>query len=102
MPGCDSRRRPPAFSSFIDLGKNTMEERRYISGHTVVESVGGRPRIIGYAAVFNMLSWPLPLSAGKSYREIVRPGAFAESLRSAVDVLARFEHSEILGRTGNN
>jgi HK97 family phage prohead protease len=32
---------------------------------------------------------------------VIRPGAFAESLASGEDVIARFEHTQILGRLSN-
>src|SRR5262245_48545104 len=79
------------------------EERRYLSEPLALAD--GSRKIVGYAAVFNSLSEPLPMKrddpAGRSFREIIRPGAFAESLASNRDVLARFEHTTILGRTGN-
>jgi HK97 family phage prohead protease len=76
------------------------EERRYTAAATLELRAGGK--IAGYAAVFNTLSNELPLPGGrKSFREIIRPGAFAAALASGDDVLARFEHSELLGRTGN-
>jgi HK97 family phage prohead protease len=39
----------------------------------------------------------------RTFREIIRPGAFAESLRSRADVIARYQHENevVLGRTGN-
>jgi uncharacterized protein len=55
-----------------------------------------RPRIVGYAAVFDSLSEDLG-----GFRERVRVGAFTRSLRDGADVRALIDHkpSEILGRT---
>jgi HK97 family phage prohead protease len=78
------------------------DERRYLPAAMQVEDRADKPpMIVGYAAVFNTLSEDLPLSEGRTYKEVIRPGAFAESLADGSDVLARFEHAEILGRTGN-
>ena len=56
--------------------------------------------ISGYAAVFNKKSLPLGFMG---FREIVAPGAFAETIKTA-DVRALFNHdpSMVLGRTRNN
>jgi len=79
-----------------------MEERRYTPAEMLVEDREGKPPIIaGYAAVFNSLSQELPLAEGRTFREVIRPGAFAESLTDGSDVLARFEHTQLLGRTKN-
>jgi Escherichia/Staphylococcus phage prohead protease len=63
------------------------------------------PTIVGYAAVFNSLSEPLADKRGQPFREIVRPGAFLRSLADAAqgraDIMARFDHEGILGRTSN-
>lgn len=78
------------------------EERRFtLSDNATVEGDGEARKITGYAAVFNSPSQELPLKEGRSFKEIVRPGAFADALVSGADVLARFEHTQILGRTGN-
>jgi uncharacterized protein len=54
-----------------------------------------RPRLVGYAAVFDVLSEDLG-----GFRERVRVGAFTRSLREGADVRALVDHnpSEILGR----
>lgn len=66
---------------------------------------GGLPVIAGYAAVFNTLSETLADSRGKPFREIVRPGAFLRSIadvaQGKIDVLGRFDHGGIIGRTSN-
>lgn len=77
-------------------------ERRNVPGDapTITPRGDKLPTIIGYAAVFNVPSAELVVN-GRRFREVVKPGAFADSLRTGVDVLARFEHTEIIGRTGN-
>jgi HK97 family phage prohead protease len=52
---------------------------------------------------YNSESSPIPFGGGESYLEIVRPGAFDDSLRSRHDVLARVEHDSrlLLGRVAN-
>ena len=84
-----------------------MEERRYLSEPLALSTDGNR-KIVGYAAVFDSLSEEMPLRAsdpnGKHFREVIKAGAFAESIRSRADVVARFEHDSthgILGRVGN-
>jgi HK97 family phage prohead protease len=86
----------------IDL----QEEKRFLPGDdaaAIEQRDGEAPKIVGYAAVFNTLSneMRMPDQSGRTFREVIRPGAFAEALASGDDVLARFEHIEILGRTGN-
>lgn len=79
-----------------------MEERRYTPDGAQLEDRAGQPPVItGYAAVFNSLSQELPLHEGRTFREVIRPGAFAEALTDGSDVLARYEHVQILGRTKN-
>ncbi|MGI8980542.1 MAG: HK97 family phage prohead protease [Pirellulaceae bacterium] len=58
------------------------------------------PLITGYAVVYNTLSMELPNRSG-NFREVIRPGAFADSLVSGEDVFARFEHRDVIGRVGN-
>jgi HK97 family phage prohead protease len=79
-----------------------IEERRYLSARPQYSMRQGTalPKISGYAALFDSLSEELKLN-GKLVREIVKPGAFAQSLASSDDVLARFDHDTILGRTSN-
>ena len=78
------------------------EERRYIFGIETRSAGPGKPPIIaGHAAVFDFLSHELTMPNGRVFREVVRPGAFAESISRRDDVLARFEHADILGRVSN-
>lgn len=59
----------------------------------------------GYAAVFNVRSLPMSFAnvgAGRRFREVIHPGAFAESLAGAPDMTLRYQHnlnSLPLGRT---
>ena len=79
-----------------------MEERRYTPAEMQLEDRDGKPPVItGYAAVFNSLSQELPLSEGARSAKSSARRAFAEVLTDGSDVLARFEHSQLLGRTKN-
>lgn len=78
------------------------EERRYAAVPAAVEG----KKIVGYAAIFNSRSEAMPIGKDgkRTFREFIRPGAFAESLRSKADVMARFEHDSLrgfLGRVSN-
>lgn len=55
------------------------------------------PKIVGYAAVFNQWS---ELLGGSGFREIIRPGAFSKTIKTA-DVRALWNHDPnfVLGRT---
>lgn len=77
-------------------------ETRYLPGVELRAVAPNKPPlIVGYAAVFNSVSDELPLTEGRTYREVIRPGAFLSSIASRADVLARFEHNELLGRVSN-
>lgn len=82
-------------------------ERRFLNGETNIDTRTGSPKIVGYAAVFNSPSEEMPVSAGdpngRKFREIVRPGAFAESLAGQRVVFALFQHNQaaVLGTTQN-
>lgn len=78
------------------------EERRYLPATDMqVEERADKPAmIVGYAAVFNTLSEELRMGE-RAFREVIRPGAFAESLASGRDILARNEHRSVLGRLAN-
>ena len=55
-----------------------------------------KPKIDGYAAVFNSMSEQLP-----GFREIILPGAFDRALKESHDVRALVNHdpNQIIGRT---
>lgn len=58
----------------------------------------GQPaKITGYAAVYNSLSKPMKTTRGTTFRERIIPGAFADA--TTADVLARYNHELIIGRT---
>src|SRR5712691_11070343 len=61
----------------------------------VVDGPNGRPRIVGYAAVFNSLSHDLG-----GFRERILPGAFTDALAANEEVLALVNHDPklIVGR----
>lgn len=75
---------------------DTERERRTAPANLrlVRRSSGALPRIRGSAAVFNSLSEDLG-----SFREVIRPGAFKEALRTS-DVRCLFNHApdHVLGR----
>ena len=77
------------------------EERRYHAAPAEIQTAKGQPFVVGYAAIFGSPSKMLTFRDGKKFREIVEPGAFLRSLMARNDVLARYEHSEILGRVSN-
>ncbi len=77
---------------------NGIERRVYDITELRVEDGGddGPAKISGHAAVFNKLSEPLM----GGYRERIRPGAFAKTIREG-DVRSLFNHNSdfVLGRT---
>lgn len=70
-----------------------IEVRRF-AGAEIRDEGGGR--LEGYAAIFNQKSLLLG-----SFREVIKPGAFARALREGQDVRALVNHdpSRIIGRT---
>lgn len=60
------------------------------------ETVDGKVRLTGYAAVFNKRSQNLG-----GFVEIIKPGAFDEVLRMNPDVIATYNHTQLLGRTSS-
>lgn len=70
-------------------------ERRYIGTPISLAGEGETPKkITGYAAMFNRMSVPLPTRSG-TFRERILPGAF----NPEGDVLARYNHDILLGRS---
>jgi hypothetical protein len=69
----------------------------------VVEEGDGPPKIAGYAAVFDQPSEIMSELLG-SYREFIKPGAFARSISQGADVRALLNHNPdfVLGRTKNS
>jgi len=76
---------------------NVVERRAAIELRA--EGDGKRPRLVGHAAVFNVLSQDLG-----GFVEIVRPGAFTRTLKSDRDPLALVQHMPqlVLGRRSAN
>ena len=77
------------------------EERHLAAEESGLRAQDGKdPKILGYAAVFESLSVPL---AGGAFREKIRYGAFAETLKIE-DVKCLFNHDDnyVLGRIGNS
>ena len=74
---------------------NKIEQRFQPVEVRVEPAKDGKPsKIVGYAAVYNSLSQDLG-----GFVERVMPGAFDACLRSSPDVVARYNHNAMLGRT---
>src|SRR5262245_60482400 len=93
---------------FRMIRTNGYELRSIASAPVIGQHPGGPkklPTITGYAAVFNSLSETLADRSGRPFREIVRPGAFlrsiADAAQSKTDIIARFDHAGVFGRTSN-
>ena len=74
-------------------------EKRFLSDTELrIEQADGQPpKIVGYAALYNSVSKSMRTGTGKQFREMISPGAFDSSLNN--DVLARYNHDLILGRS---
>jgi HK97 family phage prohead protease len=72
-----------------------LERRIAPGGIEIRQLADGKPRLKGYAAVFNSRSLDLG-----GFVEVIRPGAFTRSLNAGTDVRAFVEHtpSLIIGR----
>jgi uncharacterized protein len=70
-------------------------ETRVVSGIEIRQGGGQRPRLVGWAAVWNSRSLDLG-----GFVEILRPGAFSRSLRESPDLRAFVDHDSamIIGR----
>jgi HK97 family phage prohead protease len=104
---------PDVFCAWLHeqcVGKSPSEESKALKiGDREIRSsaaefrlveADGQPTILtGYAAVFNQPSEPLG-----SFREIIRPGAFADSIKAGDDVRMLFNHNpdSVMARTGKN
>jgi uncharacterized protein len=76
---------------------NDREVRSFQCEELRVARDTDRPRIVGYAAVFNS-----PTQIG-DFRETIRPGAFGRALKEGQDVRALLNHNpdQIIGRSKN-
>lgn len=79
-------------------------EKRFCSGQGGAEvraeggGESGKPTTItGYASIYGAMSEPMMTSRGTKFRERIMPGAFGDL--TGADVLARYNHELILGRT---
>lgn len=86
-----SRSRPPE----KEISKRLLPQK---GAEVRARKDGDRMIVEGYGAVFNSLSEDLG-----GFREIIRPGAFRESLAEGADVLGLVDHDvrALLGRTGS-
>ena len=84
------------------MGEVTNIEMRHNVGaelRAVVEAEGRPATVAGYAAVFDKPSFPLS-AGGRKFIEIIRPGAFRNSLAEGKEVKADIGHSRerVIGR----
>lgn len=81
------------------MSKTNRETRYLVTDVEIRAEEDNQPRLVGYAARFNSLSEDLG-----GFREVIRKGAFADSIRRGDDVRALVDHNPtmILGRTKSN
>jgi len=77
-----------------------MERRLTPTDFEVRQGDNGKQTIIGYAAVFNELSVPLPSMRGM-FQERLAPGAFRHVIGTDVRALWNHDPAYVLGRTTN-
>ncbi len=75
--------------------QSSYERRAFPLMEVRINEEGDKPKIVGYAAVFNKMSLDLG-----GFREVIRPGAFKKTIQEA-DVRALWNHNAdyVLGRT---
>jgi len=78
-----------------------MEKRFLESTELRASKAGERMVVRGYAARYGVMSHPIPVKGGRSFRELIERGAFDAVLASKQDVVATFNHdmNQVLGRT---
>lgn len=79
-----------------------MEKRFLESTELRASKAGERMVVRGYAARYGVLSHPIPVRGGRSFRELIERGAFDNVLADPnLDVVATFNHdmNAVLGRT---
>lgn len=78
-------------------------EKRFLGAEAQLTVSGdpASPGLHGYAAVYNVRSHALPLSAGRRFFEVIAPGTFAKALSRNPDVRGLLEHdpAKMFGRT---
>jgi HK97 family phage prohead protease len=77
-------------------------EKRFLQATEMRASKAGKKMVVrGYAARYGVLSHPIPVKGGCSFRELIERGAFDAVLASKPDVVATFNHdmNKVLGRT---
>lgn len=89
------------------IGGRDVEFRTVEVGPLEVRIADGTedaPKIVGYAAVFNSDSEPLPNRSGGSFIETIAPGAFKRSLGSGREVRAFINHDlgQVLATSKND
>lgn len=78
------------------MEKRTLPAYEFRAGH-----VDGSKTVSGYAARYGVLSNPIAVKGGVTFRERIAAGAFDRILRTKPDVVATLNHSldTVLGRT---